>query len=318
MANYTQLTPRERRRLRYFIDINLPIVEISNRLNRHRSTIYREIKRNHTNGLYLPARAHEKAQKRKNRKPYKFKFDNKVYKYVIRKLRRGWSPEQISGRLKIIGNKGYVCHETIYQYIYKHARSDLYYYLPTQRKKRMKRYQRRVLKHFNGNKSIISRPSEVNERNHIGHWEGDTIRFSSNRYTSITTLVERKSRFLILCKNIKSTTEIVMNNLLEKLKKHSKKYYKTITFDQGVEFADFYCVERAQKCDIYYAQPRSPWQRGTNENTNGRLRRYIPRNLDLTKISQDWLDELAAIFNNTPRKCLGFRTPKEVFLMGEI
>lgn len=319
MGNYTQLTPRERRKIGCFLDMNYSIDAISERLGRHRSTIYREIKRNSTKGFYFPGKANEKARKRKYRKPYKFKIDNKVYRYVIEKLKKGWSPEQICGRLKLKKVLGSICHETIYQYIYKHARSELYYYLPTQRKRRIARYQRKARpKLCNNHKSILNRPNEAENRLVKGHWEGDTIRFTNCRIRSITTLVERKSRLLILCKNEKSTSEMVMNNLKEKMKSLAKCNYKTLTFDQGSEFTNFYSVEQELKCDIYYAQARSPWQRGTNENTNGRLRRYIPRNINPIKINQDWLDEIAKMYNDTPRKCLGFRTPKEVFFKGEI
>lgn len=319
MDDYTQLTPRERRRIGCFLDMNLSIDAISERLGRHRSTIYREIKRNSIKGCYLPGQANEKAKKRKFRKPYKFKVNKNIYDYVINKLKKGWSPEQICGRLKFKKHAESICPETLYQYIYKHSKGALYQYLPTQRKKRIARYQRKARpKPCTNHKSILNRPIEAENRLNKGHWEGDTIRFTHCRIRSVTTLVERKSRLLLLCKNDKSTSELVMNNLKNKMKCFTKNSYQTLTFDQGSEFTSFYSLEQELKCTIFYAQARSPWQRGTNENTNGRIRRYIPRNINPANMEQNWLDEIANLLNNTPRKCLGFRTPREVFLKGEI
>ena len=125
------------------------------------------------------------------------------------KLKAGWSPEQISGRMRILKLPYSVCHETIYHYVYCHARSHIYYYLPMQRSQRRRRRQRKIRSHYTGIRSINNRPNEVNSRRTVGHWEGDTIRFSGERKGSITTLVERKSRYLVLQKNIQSTSRIV-------------------------------------------------------------------------------------------------------------
>jgi IS30 family transposase len=160
---------------------------------------------------------------------------------------------------------------------------------------------------------ITNRPEIVNTRETFGHWEGDNIIFSSSKTQSITSVVERKSRFLMLTKNVNSQTATVMNNIKEKLLKVPLEGCLTITFDQGSEFADYKQLETNIGCRVYYCEISSPWQKGTNENTNGRLRRYLPRKIDITSISQKDLDHIAKRANATPRKCLGFKTPKEMF-----
>lgn len=312
MGYYTQLSQKERRQIEAFLDMGLNVANIGKRLNRHRSTIYREITRNKSRSSYLPIPAHYKALARKARKPFKLKIGSSCYKYVMKHLQKGWSPEQISGRMKLLGLAARVCHETIYQYIYKHAKKRIYYYLPMQRNKRKQRRKRKTTSKYNGFRSIDNRPSEVASRGIVGHWEGDTIRFSNERQQSITTLVERKSRFVVLNKNNKSTTNVVIHNVCAAIKDLSAKLWKSITFDQGTEFANCYSIERNTKCKVYYAHPRSPWLRGSNENTNKRLRRYLPKKCNIRGVNQYWLENIAKRLNSTPRKCLGYLTPKEV------
>ncbi len=134
----------------------------------------------------------------------------------------------------------------------------------------------------------------------VGHWEGDTIRFAHERQQSITTLVERKSRFVVLRKNIRSITNIVMGNIRDTIIKLPARLFKTITFDQGSEFAGFDNIERYSKCRLFYAHAHSPWLRGTNENTNKRLRRYLPKGANVREIEQDLLDKIAYQFNHSP------------------
>lgn len=314
VSNYKQLSLKERRQLACFLEMGLSVKIISSRLERHRSTIYREIDRNSTHQGYLAVRANKQALVRKHRKPLKLVVNSNGYKYVMTKLQAGWSPEQISGRMKSLKLPFSVCHETIYQYIYRHAHSYVYQYLPMQRHKRRQRGKRKSCSIYNGHRKISNRPEDIELRQTLGHWEGDTIRFASERKQSVTTLVERKSRFLVLQKNERSTTKIVMNNIYDAIRGFPKRVWHTITFDQGSEFADFARVERPTRCNVYYANARSPWQRGSNENTNKRLRRYLPKQADIKQISQETLDYIADKFNSTPRKCLGYLTPWEVLL----
>lgn len=318
MSYYNQLTQKERRQIKAFLDMDWPIDAIASRIGRHRSTIYRELKRNRINENYFPVKAHTRAQARKRRKPLKIWVNSQSYKYVMKRLKQGWSPEQIAGRMRRLSLPFRVCHETIYQYVYRHAKPHIFYYLPQQRPKRLRRRTRKTISMYAGVHSINNRPEIVDSRTTLGHWEGDTIRFAGERWQSITTLVERKSRFLVLQKNARSTTRIVMNNIRQGMNDLSKKLWQTITFDQGREFADYACVERKRKCQVFYAHASSPWLRGTNENTNKRLRRYLPKRADIQQVNQDSLDKLAKLFNNTPRKCLDYLTPKEVLFNDEM
>ena len=315
MKDYTQLSLRERQQIGTFLDMGYKVSDIAKRINRHVTTLYRELSRNSKeDGYYTAYYAHSQAQKRHYRKPLKLAVDSGCYKYVMEKLKRGWSPEQIAGRMKVLSLPYRICHETIYQYIYRHAQAKIYYYLPMQRVHRKKRRMRQHQRIFTGFHSINHRPEEIENRLRIGHWEGDTIRFAKQRQQSITTLVERKSRFVILRKNIRSTTNIVMGNIRDTISKLPARLFKTITFDQGSEFAGFDNIEHYSKCRVFYAHARSPWLRGSNENTNKRLRRYLPKKANIRAIEQEYLDKIAQQFNRTPRKCLGFLSPGEVFL----
>lgn len=316
MMDYTRLSMRERCKLATFLDMGLGIAEIAKRLGRHRSTLYRELSRNHTQGYYRPGLAHHKAQKRHPRKRSKLQSIQALYHYIYDRLRKGWTPEQISGRMKIEKQPFYVCHETIYRYIYKNGKLGLYRYLPFQKKRRRRlRARKKSACRYGDIRLITERPEIIASRRYIGHWEGDLIAFSDTRNKTVTTLLERKSRLVKLIKNITKQSTDVMSKIHEEFTSRlSETPCLSITFDQGSEFANYPCVESAVGCKIYYCEKRSPWQKGSNENMNGRLRRYLPRHIDIHKITQKMLDQIAVRMNNTPRKCLGFRTPLEVFL----
>ena len=212
----------------------------------------------------------------------------------------------------------YACHQTIYSYIYtERAGKDWYQYLS---KAKLKPGKRRGRKHGGGKfkdiRPITQPPIHVATRSQIGHWEGDTVRFTSSKYASITTLVERKSRYLVMLKNKNNQSGTVMSSIMAQIKRNKVKVWRSITFDQGSEFAHFKPLEEATCCITYYCSPRSPWQRGSNENMNGRLRSYLPLCLPVAGLEQGELAILASNFNRTPRKILGYRTPKEVFDTG--
>jgi IS30 family transposase len=317
MKDYTHLTINDRQRLRAYLDMGVSVKAISQKLTRHRSTIYREINRNKEQYGYFPGIAHEKAISRaKNGRGSKLQKNAYLRDYVCRSLKKGWSPEQVSGRMKYQKLTIYVCPETIYQYVYKSKNKELYYCLPYKQSKRYKRYTRKQHQcRFGGDWRLITeRPADINTRIRFGHWEGDTIQFAGNRKKVITTLVERKSRMLFLIKNNSKHSTGVMEKISNKFENLPKQMCKSITFDQGVEFADYKLLESRRRCKIYYCETHSPWQKGTNENTNGRLRRYLPKTATIDDITQNHLDALADKMNLCPRKCLGYKMPKEVFI----
>jgi IS30 family transposase len=306
----------DRRRFYTFLEMGWSVSEIAKRLSKHRSSLYRELKRNSEEGGYLPKVAQLKTEERAQQKrPNKLNKDGVLRDYVLRSLKKGWSPEQIAGRMKFNKLTFYVCHETIYQFIYKSKNKELYHCLTYKKPKRQSRYRRqKQLCRYGEIRLITQRPEDISTRKRFGHWEGDTIQFKGTKEKVVTTLVERKSRIVYLIKNNSKHSRGVMDKIKGKLDKLPKKMCKTITFDQGSEFADYRSLERQIKCKVYYCQTHSPWQKGSNENMNGRLRRYLPTEIEIDKITQEELDELAEKMNRCPRKCLGYKTPNELFI----
>lgn len=306
----------ERRRLSVFLEMGISIGEIAKRLDRNKATVYREIRRNKELEVYCAGAAQRKADGRRDRSHFsKLQKDGILRDYVVRSLKKGWSPEQISGRMKYQKLSFYVCPETIYQFIYQSKDKSLFHCLPYKKSKRQRRYGRR--KHacrYGEIRLITQRPEDVATRERFGHWEGDTIQFKGTKEKVVTTLVERKSRMVYLINNHRKYSREVMDKIKGKFENLPKKMCKTITFDQGVEFADYRHLEEQTQCKVYYCETHSPWQKGSNENMNGRLRRYLPRETEIAKITQEELDALATKMNRCPRKCLGFKTPNELFI----
>jgi IS30 family transposase len=305
----------DRRRFSVLYDMGLSITEIAKRLSKHRSTLYRELERNNEPEGYSAGIAQQKTQERaKQKRQSKINKDGYLRDYVVRSLKKGWSPEQISGRMKFHKLTIYVCPETIYQYVYQSKNKELYHCLPYKKPKRAKRYTRKKSPCRYGKIRLITqRPDDIATRKRFGHWEGDTIQFKGAREKVVTTLVERKSRMVFLIKNNSKHSQGVMDKIKKKFDGLPEKMFKTITFDQGSEFAAYRDLEQQIKCKVYYCETHSPWQKGSNENMNGRLRWYLPREIDITKITQEDLDQLSAKMNRCPRKCLGYKTPQEVF-----
>ena len=316
MGDYTHLSMFDRRRFYTFLEMGLTITEIAKRLAKHRSTVYRELKRNSSRKGYLPKTAQLKMEERaKQKRSSKLQKEGILRDYVVRGLEKGWSPEQIAGRMKHQKRNFYACHETINQFIYQSKNKALYHCLPYRKPKRQKRCGRRKrFCRYGGMRLITQRPEAISTRKRLGHWEGDTIEFKGTKEKVVTTLVERKSRTVFLIKNNTKHSRGVMEQIKRKLDPFPSKICKTITFDQGYEFADYRFLEQQLACKVYYCQTRSPWQKGSNENMNGRLRWYLPRETDIARITQDDLDQLAIKMNRCPRKCLGYKTPNEVFI----
>ena len=316
MGNYTHLSSSDRRRFYTFLEMKLPIADIAKKLDKHRSTLYRELERNKETEGYLPGVAQLKTderaqQKRKN----KIEKDGYLQDYVVRNLKKGWSPEQISGRMKYHKLTIYVCPETIYQFVYRSKNKELYHCLPYKKSKRQKHYYRQKSPCRYGKIRLITqRPEDIALRKKFGHWEGDSIVFKGDKEKAVTTLVERKSRMVLLIKNNRKFSQGVMSKIKEKLATLPGRMFRTITFDQGVEFADHKQLEQANERKVYYCETHSPWQKGSNENMNSRLRWHLPKDADIAKITQEELDQLAAKMNRCPRKCLGYKTPQEVFI----
>jgi IS30 family transposase len=291
-------------------------------LGRSPSTVSREISRNGGYNRYRAAPAEEKAWVRARRpKHCKLAISLQLRQAVARKLRLNWSPEQIAGWLKRARPEDEfyrVSHETIYRSLFVQARGvlkkELLFHL---RSKRTMRRSKRV--DLNGDRrgqikdlvSISQRPAAVEDRAVPGHWEGDLLSGSKNSY--IATLVERHTRYVMLAKVANKDTQTVVSALINQSKALPTELYKSLTWDRGKELADHRRFTLATNIDIYFCDPQSPWQRGSNENTNGLLRQYFPKGTDLSVYSQTHLNKVARQLNERPRKTLEFETPAEKF-----
>lgn len=316
------LTLSEREEISRGIAGDLSLRSIADQLGRSPSTISRELKRNGGIEHYRASRADEAAWYRSQRpKPCKLAGNTWLRRNVTAKLRSHWSPEQISGWLKREhpgDESNQVSHETIYRSLFIQARGvlkkELQAHLRTRRA--IRRSKQASLKNDGLGKikdavSIRERPAAAEDRAVPGHWEGDLIAGSNNSY--IATLVERHTRYVMLMKVADRKTETVISALIKQAKKLPDELYKSLTWDRGKEMADHQRFKLATNIDVYFCDPQSPWQRGSNENTNLLLRQYFPKGTDLSVHSQAKLNAVARQLNERPRKTLGFETPAERF-----
>ena len=295
---------------------------IATRLGRAPSTISREIQRNGGDGKYRAARADMKAWERASRpKNCKLAGSPWLRRAIEIKLRVNWSPEQIAGWLKREhpGDESkHVSHETIYRSLFIQARGvlkkELLQYLRSERTMR-KPIHVGQLEDGRGKIphaiSISERPATVEDRAVPGHWEGDLIAGTNNSY--IATLVERHTRYVTLVKIDDKRTESVVTELIKQAKKLPSEFYQSLTWDRGTEMKDHQRFTLATDIKVYFCDPQSPWQRGSNENTNRLLRQYFPKGTDLSIHSQSKLNAVARQLNERPRKTLDFETPAERF-----
>jgi len=311
MRSYTQLTQEQRYQIYALKKARFNQSEIAVEIGVHKSTISWEFGRNRGLRGYRPGQAHTLAlDRRKNR--YPGRITDSDWETVDRLIRLDWSPEQISARLALEdGSK--ISHEWIYQHVYadKSADGDLYRHLRC-RKRRRKRYgsydRRGQLK---DRVSIDQRPEVVNKRERLGDWEDDTI-IGVRHSGALLSVVERKSGLTLLGKLGRKTAEMVQDTATRLLDPY-RDLVHTITNDNGKEFAAHQAIAKALDCDVYFAHPYSSWERGTNENTNGLIRQYIPKSRDFTTITEQAVSHVMNRLNHRPRKRLGFKTPYEVF-----
>ena len=295
---------------------------IATQLGRAPSTISREIKRNGGQDDYRASQADEAAWDRAHRpKTCKLVENRALARVVTGKLQMQWSPEQIAGWLKRTypGNGNYqVSHETIYRSLFIQARGalkkELTQHLRRTRVMRRSRYHTQKSDNhgrITNTVSIRERPAAIEDRAVPGHWEGDLLFGSRN--SQIATLVERHTRYVMLAKINSNDTETVINALIAQARKLPGELYQSLTWDRGHEMADHKRFTLATDIKVYFCDPQSPWQRGSNENTNRLLRQYFPKGTDLSVYSQAKLDAVARQLNERPRKTLDYETPAERF-----
>jgi IS30 family transposase len=317
---YDHLTLPDRRLIFQLQQAKVSVPEIARRLGRHRSTIHREIRRNWFDDGpwlrgYFPESANGAAARRRTRRR-KLHMDEALAGYVVDRLKDAWSPEQIAGRLERDSNgERRLCHETIYQFIYSDRSHELCRLLPTRRRKRRKRYARRPRGLFiPAQHTWAKRPAEIGERTSFGHWECDLVMFQrAHGQRNVLALVERQTRFAVLRVQPSRHSKPIMTSVTEELTNVPPLGRRTVTFDRGTEFAAYPDLKANLGMDAYFCAPQAPWQKGTVENTNGRLRRFLPLDADISAQGNAELRAVAARMNATPRKCLGYLTPAEAF-----
>jgi IS30 family transposase len=306
--SYKQLTQEQRYQIYALKQAEQQSKKIAEIIGVHASTISRELKRNLGKKGYRPKQANQKAQERKH--GAKKRIGIETWKYIEQKLIKEWSPEQVSGRLKS-HHKIKISHEWIYQYILanKAVGGSLYKHLRCQKRNRKRYGSNERRGSLPNRRSIDERPVIVEERSRIGDWESDTI-IGKGHKQAIVTLVERKSRLLLMEKVERRTAEKVGEVTIRML---STEIRETLTSDNGKEFASHELVAEALGVGYFFAHPFSSWERGTNENTNGLVRQYFPKHSAFTIITHQDIIAVMDKLNNRPRKCLGFMTPNEVY-----
>jgi len=316
------LTLVEREEISRGLKVRLSLRYIARQLQRSASTISREVKRNGGADRYRAVPSDQAAWDRAHRpKLCKLACNSPLCRTISRKLQLNWSPEQIAGWLKrAYPQEEYnqVSHETIYRSLFVQARGVLKKELVKQlrSKRTMRRSKHATEKGVDRGQIkdmvlISERPASVEDRAVPGHWEGDLISGPKNSY--IATLVERHTRYVMLVKLPDKSTQTVVSALIRQSKTLPTELYKSLTWDRGKELTDHRRFSLATDIDVYFCDPRSPWQRGSNENTNGLLRQYFPKGTDLSVYTQAHLNKVARQLNERPRKTLGFETPAERF-----
>ena len=316
------MTLSEREEISRAVVAGQSIRSIATSLGRAPSTISREIKRNGGQECYRASQADQAAWDRTLRpKTCKLAKNRTLAHIVAGKLQMQWSPEQIAGWLKHTypDDENYqVSHETIYRSLYIQAhgalKKELAQHLRRTRVMRRSRHHTQKTDSHGRIKDTVSiseRPATVEDRAVLGHWEGDLVCGSGN--SQIATLVERHTRYVMLVKVARKDTETVINALIKNARKLPQELYKSLTWDRGSEMADHKRFTLATDIQVYFCDPQNPWQRGTNENTNGLLRQYFPKGIDLSVYSQAKLNAVARKLNQRPRKTLDYETPAERF-----
>jgi len=316
------LTLAEREEISRGVVAGRSIRSIAERLGRAPSTVSRELNRNGGRRRYRANHADAAAWDRARRpKTCKLAENPALARIVAEKLQLEWAPEQIAGWLKreYAGDETFqVSHETIYKSLFIQARGALKKELLQHlrktralRRPRGKTLKGRGLGQITNTVSIREWPAEADDRAVPGHWEGDLL-FGSN-HSQIATLVERRTRYVMLVRVKSKDTETVINALIRHAHKLPRELYKSLTWDRGSEMADHQRFSLATDIKVYFCDPQHPWQRGSNENTNGLLRQYFPKGMDLSNVHQNRLNAVARRLNERPRKTLGYYSPAEKF-----
>jgi len=318
---YNHLSPEERAAIMLERQAGVSAAKIARKLGRSPTTISREIRR--VGGVSYDATkaaTRYKTARLKSRRKKVLREGSDLYQYVRDQLvQQQWSPEQIAGTLKAMPGEtrpGTVSHTTIYAAIYAKPKGELKKQLvQALRQAKQRRGTRRTTaagaSFVPVHKKIIFRPEYIEGRQFVGHWEGDFIKGAYNR-SAVGVLVERKTRYVVLCKMAGCTANDALEGFTGQMEKLPAFLRQSMTYDRGSEIACHAELTKRLKLDIWFCDPHAPWQRGSNENTNGLLRQYLPKGIDLSEFSQTALNDIARSLNGRPRKTLGWKTPQQL------
>lgn len=314
---YQQITTEERYTLSALRKQGVPVAQIAEQLGRHKSTIYREIKRNLSprKWCYRPFEADSMARGRRRRSRRNRHYTDEDFTLVRRLLKKKWSPEQIVGHIRrynLMTRR--LSHETIYQYIWrdKTEGGQLWTHLrqsPKQRRKRYKAYDSRG--RLADKRHISERPQSAESRKYKGHWEIDTVHGRGSSHC-IVTLLERKTGYVMIGKLTDKSTRS-LNKKTTRLINRDPAAFKTITADNGTEFHQYQKIEERSAAKFFFANPYHSWERGSNENVNGLIRQYLPKTQSMAAVTQQQCDHIADQLNRRPRKRFDYKTPEEMY-----
>lgn len=294
--------------------------DVAKLLGRHHSTLSRELQKSDVRGfswLYLPFLAEIYAERKRRRKrPWRVLKNAQIRAYVEEKIRLGWSPEQVCGRLKLDLPGQSLSHEAVYKYVYYQA-DHLIPYLPKKSKSRYPKFRSRRSgkrrRKIPNRTPIAERPRSAETRRVFGHWESDTVGSKASR-ESLNVLVERKSRFTLITRLQQKTAHLTYEAVQRRLAPLSRRARRSITYDNGSENFYHERINRVLGTKSFFCSPYHSWEKGTVENTNSLIRRFIPKKADISKVNDQELLTYETLLNDRPRKCLGYKTPKEIFL----
>jgi IS30 family transposase len=313
--SYHQITSGDRYRLSALRRQGLGNARIARIMGRHRTTIWRELRRNGhpTDGRYKVEKAVQRSNARRRRSRSHPRFSPQQLCQVWHLIQLRFSPEQVSGYLKRMDRLN-ISHETIYRHIWHDKRhgGHLHRHLRCAVKHRRKRYGAYDSRgRLAGKRRIQERPAHIEHRRHVGHWEIDTVLGKRTKHC-IVTLVERKSGYVQIGKLSARTKEQTSDVTIQLIGRHADRF-TTITADNGTEFHGYADIEKATAVPFYFATPHHAWERGTNENTNGLIRQYLPKGMSMARLTQQQCDDIAKALNTRPRKRHDYQTPEQIF-----
>jgi IS30 family transposase len=316
---YIQLSCEERDSIAILRAKGISITQIAKTINRDKSTVSRELKRNGSPmvGFYLPHKAQERAIKRKRAAGRRPRLKDAIIRnYVVKHIKLGWSPEQIAGRFSIKYPASSISHEAIYQFVYDKAGRllNLKQYLPRAHRIRQRRgFSRKHRKSHIPERILIDRrPKHIQTRKQLGHWEVDSIASRRSQLAAVAIALERKSRIVHLAKLRRKTSLCFSNALIRCLSCYPRQLRRTITYDNGPENVYHQRTNTRIGSQSFFCQPYQSWQKGSVEQAVGLVRRYLPKKKDLGTITNERLKQIESLLNNRPRKCLRYKTPYEV------